>query len=176
VAHAGRHAAITPEVARKIEALRDPALTTGALWRKLNAAGVHVARRTLDRYMATTAATGEAATSGIPQEDVMAAYAAQLVEPSATSLGDERFTPAALMGDMRKRYLQACGIADSLQAVAKLGGPEARKWGEAVRIQGEIAEKLARMAPPPIPSPEDDPAYLAAKERLLERAREIAAK
>lgn len=177
--HRGRPTAITPEIAKKIEALRDPALTNGALFRKCQAAGVKVAKRTLDRYLAGIGAAGELATMGAPG----VAVTNDLGDDA--DMGDEggdpgseasaRFAPERLMADLREDYLAAVGISNALKVVARLGGPEMRKWAEAVRAKGEIGERLARMAPPPVPNPDDDPAYTAAKERLLERAREIAA-
>ncbi len=165
--HAGRPTAISPEVAAKIKEFRtDPSISPAMLHRMLQSAGIPVARRTLYRHLQR---------EGLEAAERPEALMALPPPVPAEALADgSRFTPEALLADVRKRYLEACGIADALKARAALGSTETRRWFEATRIAADLAAYLTEMAPPPVPDPENDPANVAAKERLLARARELA--
>lgn len=148
-------------------------LNVAELHRRLAAGGMKLSLRTLHRYLAGNAAAPGAEANEAWQQPQLEGE--DIDDEAPAAVDEDRFSPTRLLGDVRQRYLAAWDIANKLQGPASLGGPESKKWADMSRFQSELAERLARMAPPPAPDPEHDPEYVAAKDRLLERAREIAA-
>lgn len=150
---------VTPEVAARISALQEPGLTPAMLHRKVKAAGIDVSLRTLYRHMARQEMQEPPSLS--------VGLAAPTAPGAAEADTSNRFTPEAMIADLQKRYLEACRISDALQARAAIGGPEAKKWADFVRLIGDLALRLSELAPTPPLDPENDPGLLAAKDKLI---------
>ncbi len=172
--------AIGPELAARIEAFRRPGVSVRQLHAQLLAAGINVALRTLHRHLdRQDAATRSAAEAPLMSAaEILAAGAAGAAEAAAGDgaepLAD--FSPATILADMQARYVEVRHLAQRLRTAAALGGKDSKSFYDAVRLLGDLGKTLAALAPPPVPDPEHDPALVAAKERLLARARELAAK
>jgi hypothetical protein len=157
-----RPTVITAPVAQKIALLYKPGVSPAAFARLLSANGIDVNPRTLSRYLEKWNPSGRAVAAADAQE-----------APSKPAEGDERFSPESLLEDLRRRYLEACSIADSLTPLAREGGPELPRWLGTVQAVGTLATQLAAIVPPKPMDPDKDPANRAANQRLIARVDEM---
>jgi hypothetical protein len=145
--------ALTPAVVERIDALRQPGLTGAALHRALLAEGIKISRGSLHTYLHRGASP-----------DVSAAAELERQAEGAVASGD-------LAHLTRVRDALAGAMATWRPHLGR-DGSAVRAYATLSRALADITARLLELAPPPPPDPELDPAHVAAKRRLLERADE----
>lgn len=70
---------------------------------------------------------------------------------------------------LRRRHVQVGTLADVLLSDIVEGDYQPTQWSKLISLEQELATRITRLTPPPIPDPEKDPNNLEARDRLLAR-------
>lgn len=136
----GRPLAITPETAAIVEAQRVPGQTIAQWHRRCCAAGVKIARHTLEAYdQRAASAAPDAVAQARPEAPVAAAIVA---DAEAAAEGDD-------LAELRRMQRVVRAAARAREPYLDGSDQIVKAYGNLIGLQGRIAKSIAELTPRP---------------------------